>query len=124
MSDTVEVVARAIAMAEEETTDAQWVNALLAVTEHSGDCTDEPFSCFACAAEGHRGVARAAISAHLSALKEAGMVVVPQEPTRAMKDAALKAMTNATVDEPKAAAWDGIIAYRAMIVASEESSNG
>lgn len=37
------------------------------------------------------------------------------EPGEGMKRAALNAMTNATVAEPKAAAWDAIVAYRAML---------
>lgn len=40
--------------------------------------------------------------------------ILPRKPTPAMLDAALQAMTNPTVENPKAAAWDALVAYRAM----------
>lgn len=55
------------------------------------------------------GLARAAIEAM-------------REPTREMKDAALKACSNSTIAEPKASAWDAVHAYRAMITAALDSS--
>lgn len=69
---------------------------------------------------------RAAVEAYLSALSAAGYriagpgeAVVPREPTPAMMQAALAALSDATVDDPKAAAWDAIRAYRAMLAAAE-----
>lgn len=53
-------------------------------------------------ADGFRDCARAAIEEM-------------REPTLEMKLAALKALTNSTVANPKAAAWDALFAYRAMI---------
>lgn len=42
------------------------------------------------------------------------MKILPSEPTREMKDAALAELSDVTVQEPKAAAWDAVRAYRAM----------
>lgn len=42
------------------------------------------------------------------------MKIMPPEPTREMLEAAEAALTNPTVRNPKAAAWDAIVAYRAM----------
>ena len=52
----------------------------------------------------------------------ADAVMMPKEPTAAMREACLKRLTNPTVKDPKAAAWDALIAYRAMweAVAQEE----
>lgn len=47
-----------------------------------------------------------------------GWVMVPNEPTREMAIAAVKALDDATVSDPKAAGWDAIRAYRAMISAA------
>lgn len=42
------------------------------------------------------------------------MKFMPDNPTPEMREAALKALSNSTVKNPKAAAWDAIVAYRAM----------
>src|SRR5690606_36923841 len=47
-----------------------------------------------------------------------GWVLVPKEPTREMAIAAAKALDDITVDDPKAAAWDAMRAYRAMLSAA------
>jgi hypothetical protein len=62
----------------------------------------------------------------LKALDEQGMAVVPKEPTQGMKLAALTELSDCTVDEPKAAAWDAIRAYRAMIetIRADARKNG
>jgi hypothetical protein len=39
-------------------------------------------------------------------------------PSKAMCEACLESMTDATIADPKAAAWDGLRAYRAMIDAA------
>lgn len=62
------------------------------------------------------------------ALEEAGMdkikagthVLVPVEPTEAMTTALLESMNIPTIENPKAAAWDSLWAYRAMITAAQE----
>lgn len=47
-----------------------------------------------------------------------GWVMVPKEPTPEMCNAALKELSDITVRSKKAAAWDAVRAYRAMISAS------
>lgn len=42
------------------------------------------------------------------------MKIMPPEPTLKMLEAAEAALTNPTVKNPKAAAWDALVAYRAM----------
>lgn len=46
-----------------------------------------------------------------------GFAVVPVEPTREMRDAALSELSGPTDFDPKVAAWDAVRAYRAMIAA-------
>jgi hypothetical protein len=55
----------------------------------------------------------------LAAIDEAGYSVVPKKPTKAMIEAALAALSDVTIEEPKAAAWDALRAYRAMLAASQ-----
>ena len=47
-----------------------------------------------------------------------GWVMVPKEPTPEMCNAALKEISDITVRSKKAAAWDAVRAYRAMISAA------
>lgn len=50
------------------------------------------------------------------------MKIMPERPTPEMRDAALRALTNSTVENPKAAAWDAIVAYYAMRDAAPDAS--
>ena len=95
MADLVERIARAILLHEE----ACDVDAILATTEHAGDCPfaadPKPYTCARCQAVGARGQARLI----LKTLAEAGLVIVPREPTEAMQFAyqgALAAYIEAT----------------------------
>lgn len=47
-----------------------------------------------------------------------GYALVPVEPTEEMLKALLKEMTNPLETHPKAAAWDGLRSYRAMLAAA------
>lgn len=57
-----------------------------------------------------RGLARAALEALL-------------KPTTAMDQAALAELSDATVEDPKAAAWDAVRGYRAMIQAALDEAH-
>lgn len=46
------------------------------------------------------------------------MVLVPREPTEAMRQAAIRELSGPTDADPKVAAWDAVRAYRAMLSAS------
>ena len=82
MADLVERIARAILLHEE----ACDVDAILATTEHAGDCPfapdPRPYTCARCQAVGARGQARLI----LKTLTQAGFVIVPREPSEAMAD--------------------------------------
>ena len=47
-----------------------------------------------------------------------GYAMVPEKPTEEMLQAAIAALSDATIDEPKAAAWDATRAYKAMLTAA------
>ena len=52
-------------------------------------------------------------------MTELGWIMVPPGATPEMREAALKALDNATCrGDPKARAWDAIVAYRAMVAAA------
>lgn len=72
----IEVVARALIL----TDDAGNPDAILASTEHGGDCTEHPWTCPLCEAEEYRTLARAAILATLRGIRE---------PTREMCNAGI-----------------------------------
>lgn len=58
--------------------------------------------------------------AALKAIQDAGLAVVPREANGYMAEAAVIALTDCIVDEPKARAWDSLrAAYKAMIEAGE-----
>lgn len=80
----VEVVALALfatSLVDGENLDADY---FFGATDHCGDCTDVPMSCALCLANDLRDAACAAWNAAKAALAEAGMVIVPREPTLEM----------------------------------------
>ena len=80
----VEVMARVRCAADTEHGDGA-APAIFDVTEHRGDCTNEPFSCALC----HANEYREAVGRDFSALSAAGYALVPLEATEEMADAAL-----------------------------------
>jgi hypothetical protein len=60
----------------------------------------------------------------LAALDAAGYAVVRKEPTEKMLEAALAALSDVTIEEPKAAAWGALRAYRAMLAAFQLKGEG
>ena len=79
----VEVMARMRCAADTEHGDGA-APAIFDVTEHRGDCTNEPFSCALC----HANEYREAVDRDFSALSAAGYAVVPLEATEEMATAA------------------------------------
>ena len=66
--------------------------------------------------------ARFAIKAGLTALGLGpGKVILPKQPTSAMLEAGLKAVSGEFDEDSKATAWDALRFYRAMIAAAQEN---
>ncbi|MFC6197787.1 hypothetical protein [Ponticaulis profundi] len=60
-----------------------------------------------------------AMQAALAAIRERH-IIVPKKPTPEMHHAAIEALSGgAQTQDPKAAAWDSLVAYRAMIEEGE-----
>jgi hypothetical protein len=80
------------------------------------DCSNEQF-----AIECELARRRVEMQTAIAALDAAGYAIVKREPDEAMLEAALAKLSDATVEDPKAAAWDALRAYRAMIAAQEQT---
>lgn len=104
--------------------DEETAASIMAVTEHRGDCTNEPFTCACCEKEDAIGAAHAA----LQALSDAGYVVVPKEATEEMANAwaglALKRIFSRMNNDEDHEDWGAIKSakesYRTMLVAAPE----
>ena len=107
MTDMERELARAICKAE----DMGDVELIFAATVHSGDCTNEAFTCQLCLQDECLKLAVGIIAA----LAEAGLVIVLREPSEAMLDATCEIGCHRGSSED---AWQAMI--QAMIAVHPE----
>ena len=77
VDEIVEIGARAYGQFEDDLSD-EGIAAIMAATEHSGDCTKDPWACAVCAQDRYREGARAVYRALANA--EYAVVKVPPSP--------------------------------------------